>query len=68
MTLKEKFSLILMQFWASDWEGQCEQVADEFAIDFYNWMKINDTKQNSDKYFHYTDKDMLMTFKEYKGL
>ena len=37
MTLKEKFSLILMQFWASDWESQCEQVADEFAIGFADW-------------------------------
>ncbi len=37
MTLKEKFSLILMQFWASDWESQCEQVADDFAIGFAEW-------------------------------
>ena len=38
MTLKEKFSLILMQFWASDWEGQCEQTADEFAIGFAHFL------------------------------
>ena len=42
MTLKEKFSLILMQFWASDWESQCEQVADEFAIGFAEWISKND--------------------------
>ena len=40
MTLKEKFSLILMQFWASDWECQCEQIADEFAIGFAEWLLI----------------------------
>ena len=37
MTLKEKFSLVLMEFWTSDWEGKCEQVADEFAIGFAKW-------------------------------
>ena len=37
MTLKEKFALILMEFWASDWEKKCEQVADEFAIGFAEW-------------------------------
>ena len=45
-----------------------EGIADEFAIDFYNWMRKNDTQENSDKYFHYTDKDMLNAFKEEKGL
>lgn len=45
-----------------------EGIADEFAISFYNWMRKNDTQENSDKYFHYTDKDMLNAFKEEKGL
>lgn len=45
-----------------------EGIADEFAIDFYNWMRKNDTQENSDKYFHYTDKDMLNAFKEETGL
>jgi len=40
MTLKEKFSLVLMEFWTSDWEGKCEQVADEFAIGFAEWLLI----------------------------
>lgn len=40
MTLKENFSQILMEFWTSDWEGQCEQVADEFAIGFAEWLLI----------------------------
>ena len=33
MTLKEKFSTIS----CSDWESQCEQTADEFAIGFAEW-------------------------------
>ena len=45
-----------------------EGIADEFAIDFYNWMRKNDTQENSNKYFHYTDKDMLNAFKEETGL
>ena len=59
MTLKEKFSLILMQFWASDWEGQCEQVADEFAIEFAEWL-FNIDKEALKK--------QLNHFKEEKGL
>jgi hypothetical protein len=27
-------------------------------------MRVNDTQENADKYFHYTDKDMLNAFKE----
>jgi hypothetical protein len=26
-----------MEFWSSDWESKCEQVADEFDIDFASW-------------------------------
>jgi hypothetical protein len=41
MTLKEKFGLILMEFWSSDWESKCEQEADDFAIGFAEWcLKI----------------------------
>jgi hypothetical protein len=43
-----------------------EIIADEFAINFHQWMRVNDTKENAEKYFHYTDKDMLNEFK--KGL
>jgi hypothetical protein len=41
MTLKEKFSLILMEFWSNDWESKCEQEADEFAIGFAEWLVSN---------------------------
>jgi len=41
---------------------------DNFAIAFHQWMRKNDTQENAEKYFHYTDKDMLNAFKEEKGL
>jgi hypothetical protein len=44
---------------------RCVVIADEYAIDFYKWMRKNDTKE---VYFHYTDRDMLNAFKEEKGL
>lgn len=67
MKLKEKFSLILMQFWASDWEGQCEQVADEFAIGFAEWVDdkglevvLSQKPKNT--------KELLTIYKKEKGL
>jgi hypothetical protein len=40
------------------------ELIDDFAIAFHQWMRINDTKENADKYFHFTDKDMLNEFKK----
>ena len=40
MTLKEKFEEILIAFWTSEWESECEQVADEFAIGFADWIRV----------------------------
>jgi hypothetical protein len=37
------------------------EMAEDFAVEFYNWMRVNDMKE---EYFHYTDKDMLNVFKE----
>ena len=62
MTLKEKFSLILMQFWASDWESQCEKTADEFAIGFAEWLLII---YNEDIiYDAYTKEELLEIYKK----
>lgn len=47
---------------------QEQEEKDKFAIAFHRWMRLNDTLKNSDKYFHYTDKDMLNEFKKEKGL
>jgi hypothetical protein len=41
---------------------------EKFAIEFHRWMRVNETQANSEKYFHYTDKDMLNEFKKEKGL
>jgi len=37
---------------------------DEFAIKFANWLRKEDIPENAEKYFHYSDKDMLNTFKK----
>lgn len=66
MTLKEKFSLILMQFWASDWESQCEQVADEFAIGFADWIRV--CKLKGRPYDFDNIKELLEIYKDEKGL
>ena len=66
MTLKEKFSLVLMEFWTSDWEGQCEQVADEFAIEFADWVRVCKLKQRP---YDFDDvKKLLEIYKDEKDL
>lgn len=40
---------------------------DEFTIAFHNWMRKNDTPENAEKWFGYTDEDMLNVFKEETG-
>ena len=37
---------------------------DEFAIKFANWLRKEDTQENADKWFHFSDNDMLNAFKE----
>jgi len=49
-------------------EKQEQEEKEKFAIEFHQWMRVNDTKENAEKYFHYTDKDMLNAFKEEQGL
>lgn len=41
-----------------------EQSNDEFAIKFANWLRKEDTPENAEKWFHYSDEDMLNAFKE----
>ncbi len=47
---------------------QEQETRDKFAIEFHRWMRKNETLENAEKYFHYTDKDMLNEFKKEKGL
>lgn len=66
MTLKEKFSIVLMEFWKSDWEGQCEQVADEFAIGFADWIRVCKLKGRP---YDFDDvKKLLEIYKDEKNL
>jgi hypothetical protein len=66
MTLKEKFSLVLMEFWTSDWEGKCEQVADEFAIGFADWIRVCKMKGRA---YDFDDvKQLLEIYKDEKDL
>ncbi len=49
-------------------EAQCEQIADNYAIEFMNWSREVDTPENAEKWFGYSDQDMLNEFKKEKGL
>jgi hypothetical protein len=62
MTLKEKFKEILTAFWINDWEDKCETIADEFAIDFADWLIKRQTN-----YFE-SLKELLEIYKKEKGL
>ena len=66
MTLGEKFGEVYIG--RGTFEDYLVDIADEFAIAFHQWMRVNDTQEDAEKYFHYTDKDMLNAFKEEKGL
>jgi hypothetical protein len=75
MTLKEKFvEAILIPFENQgfyidlDKVEECKKIADDYAIEFNSWMKKVDTQENAEKWFGYTDKDMLNIFKKEKGL
>jgi hypothetical protein len=81
MTLKEKFLHRMYYFMASgmlsdiydkdiaeDNAKYFEQITDEFAIEFANWLRKEDTPENAEKWFGYSDQDMLAEFKKEKGL
>jgi hypothetical protein len=46
---------------------ECSEIVDEFVLQFYEWMKQEDTNDNAEKWFGFTDKDMLNEFKEQYG-
>lgn len=64
MTLKEKFKEILTAFWTSEWEVKCEQIADEFAIGFAEWIIDTDNKPVG----QFTIKELLEIYKTENGL
>jgi hypothetical protein len=66
MTLKKKFEVILTAFWISNWEDECEKIADEFAIDFADWIRVCILKRRS--YDFENVEKLLEIYKEEKGL
>lgn len=69
MTLKQKFFNVYTSYYKKSNElDKMVEVADDYAIDFYNWMRKNDTPENAEKWFGYSDQDMLNEFKKEKGL
>ena len=75
MTLKEKFKEILIAFWTSEWEDECEKVADEFAIGFAEWLyKWDNTRLPNGNWIiklglkPYTSEEVLEIYKKEKGL
>jgi hypothetical protein len=67
MKLKEKFAIILMEFWSSDWESKCEQEAEEFATGFAEWILDLKLWQNEIFIKNSTEK-LLEIYKKEKGL
>ena len=66
MTLKEKFEEILIAFWTSEWEKECEKVADEFAIGFADWIRV--CKLKGRPYDFDNIKELLEIYKDEKDL
>ena len=68
MTLKEKlFNAIFDNAWEFKTENvvpECEKIADDYAIEFAEWVIDTDNKPVG----HFTIKELLETFKKEKGL
>ena len=76
MTLKEKFNTMVLDKDIADWEKVCEKIADDYAIEFADWLSMF-TKEfedgdlrywNKDKWIRKTLKELLEIFKKEKGL
>ena len=66
MTLKEKFFNWYPKQDAEFISEKCEEIADEFAIEFAEWKEDNTLRVDLDKYkvFGDTENDKPHTFKE----
>lgn len=70
MTLKEKFSALLPFYNVNDNNNksiQCENIADDYAIDFAEWVNINFFVYNTWEQSK-TIKELLEIFKKEKEL
>jgi len=74
MKLKEKFTTMVLDKDIADWEKVCEKIADDYAIEFFEFHIGLLTKYVNGKwYFEYdtkwlTTKELLVIFKKEKGL
>ena len=76
MTLREKFKpkvSINTDGEAGRYAKQCEQIADDYAIDFAEWLGINNYKKYSNGWANMftkatPEKELLEIFKKEKGL
>jgi hypothetical protein len=80
MTLKEKFTTMVLDKDIVDWEKVCGQIADDYAIEFASFIdkKYYQHKYDNNKYAEseedftygktYSIKQLLEIFKKEKGL
>ena len=47
-----------------DPENRKQVELEAFNLSFYTWLKENDTQENAEKWFGYSDEDMLNYYKE----
>jgi predicted nucleotidyltransferase len=65
MTLKEKFVKTYRKvFSVENLAEECEKIADEFAIEFAEWLNVNAYKYPTKT----TTKELLEIYKKEKGL
>ena len=73
MTLKEKFNNVEIMFESQIWylkyeelyeaSNQCEKIADDYAIEFAQWVQFH-----SELWIKYKTSELLEIFKKEKGL
>jgi len=42
----------------------CTTICENFALNFHNWMRENDTQENAERWFGFSDQDMMNEFKK----
>jgi hypothetical protein len=62
MKLKEKFTTMVLDKDIADWEKVCEKIADDYAIEFADWL----IKRQINYFESLTE--LLKIFKKEKGL
>lgn len=63
MTLRDKFSTMVLDKDIAEWEKECEKIADDFAIEFAAWIQFH-----SELWIRYNRKELLQIFKKEHGL